>query len=273
MVARAYLREIHPLKSVMSALSTETVTHVHHWTDSLFSFRTTRGPGLRFESGQFVMIGLEVNGKPLLRAYSVVSAPYEEELEFLSIKVANGPLTSRLQHIKVGEPVLVGRKAVGTLLLGNLRPGRNLYLIGTGTGLAPFMSLIKDPAVYEQFQKVILVHGVREVKELAYSEQIQAELPVHELIGEMLKEQLIYYPTVTREPFRNRGRITDIIENGRLAEDAGLPQIDPARDGVMLCGSPQMLADMVAILKARGFDEGNSSTPGSYVIEKAFVEK
>jgi ferredoxin/flavodoxin---NADP+ reductase len=257
----------------MSALSTETVTHVHHWTDSLFTFRTTRGPGLRFENGQFVMIGLMVEGKPLLRAYSVVSANYEEELEFLSIKVANGPLTSRLQHVKVGEQVLVGRKAVGTLLLDNLRPGRNLYLIGTGTGLAPFMSLIKDPGVYERFGKVVLVHGVRETKELAYSEDIQKALPAHELIGEMLKEQLIYYPTVTREPFRNRGRITDLVESGRLFEDVGLPMLDATEDRVMLCGSPQMLADMVAILKARGFDEGNSSTPGSYVIEKAFVEK
>jgi ferredoxin/flavodoxin---NADP+ reductase len=257
----------------MSALSTETVTHVHHWTDTLFSFRTTRGPGLRYENGQFVMIGLMVDGKPLLRAYSVVSANYEEQLEFLSIKVANGPLTSRLQHIKVGEQVLVGRKATGTLLLDNLRPGRNLYLIGTGTGLAPFMSLIKDPAAYERFGKVVLAHGVREIAELAYSEEIQRTLPDHELIGEMLKDQLIYYPTVTREPFRNRGRITDIIENGRLFSDTGLPPLDPEHDRVMLCGSPQMLADMVVILKARGFDEGNSSTPGSYVIEKAFVEK
>jgi ferredoxin--NADP+ reductase len=257
----------------MSALSTETVTHVHHWTDSLFTFRTTRGPGLRFESGQFVMIGLMVDGKPLLRAYSVVSANYEEELEFLSIKVANGPLTSRLQHVKVGEQVLVGRKAVGTLLLDNLRPGRNLYLIGTGTGLAPFMSLIKDPVAYERFRKVVLVHGVREIKELAYSEDIQKALPAHELVGEMLKDQLIYYPTVTREPFRNRGRITDLIESGRLFTDIGLASLDPSQDGIMLCGSPQMLADMTALVKARGFDEGNSSRPGGYVVEKAFVEK
>jgi ferredoxin--NADP+ reductase len=257
----------------MSALSTETVTHVHHWTDTLFSFRTTRGPGLRFESGQFVMIGLMVDGKPLLRAYSVVSANYEEELEFFSIKVANGPLTSRLQHIREGDTVLVGRKATGTLLLDNLRPGRNLYLVGTGTGLAPFMSIIKDPTAYERFGKVVLVHGVREVAELAYSEDIQRTLPEHELIGEMLKEQLIYYPTVTREPFRNRGRITEIIENGRLFADIGLPPLDPAQDGVMLCGSPQMLTDMVVILKTRGLVEGNSSKPGSYVIEKAFVEK
>ncbi len=257
----------------MSALSTETVTHVHHWTDSLFSFRTTRGPGLRFESGQFVMIGLMIDGKPLLRAYSIASAPYDEELEFLSIKVANGPLTSRLRDIREGDQIVVGRKAVGTLLLDNLTPGRNLYLIGTGTGLAPFLSLIKDPAAYERYEKVILVHGVREVAELAYSEEIERELPQHELIGEMIAAQLIYYPTVTREPFRNRGRITDLIETGRIFEDIGLPVLDPAHDRVMLCGSPQMLTDMTAILKARGFEEGNSSTPGTYVIEKAFVEK
>ena len=257
----------------MSALSTETVTHVHHWTDSLFSFRTTRGPGLRFESGQFVMIGLMIDGKPLLRAYSIASASYDEELEFLSIKVANGPLTSRLRNLKEGDEIVVGRKATGTLLIDNLLPGRNLYLVGTGTGLAPFLSIIKDPTAYERFGKVVLVHGVREVNELAYSEEIQRELPKHELIGDMIASQLIYYPTVTREPFRNRGRITEVIENGRLFADTALPPLDPTHDRVMLCGSPQMLADMVVMLKERRFDEGNSAKPGSYVIEKAFVEK
>ncbi|MCZ8375530.1 MAG: ferredoxin--NADP reductase [Beijerinckiaceae bacterium] len=257
----------------MSAFNTETVTHVHHWTDRLFSFRTTRNPAFRYENGQFVMIGLPVNGKPLLRAYSVVSPNYEEELEFLSIKVPDGPLTSRLQHIKVGEEIIVGRKATGTLLANNLLPGRNLYLIGTGTGLAPFMSLIRDPDVYERFAKVVLVHGVREVAELAYAEEIERALPNHELIGEQIAGQLIYYPTVTREPFRNRGRITDLVETGRIFADIGLPAWDPELDRVMLCGSPQMLADMVALLEKGGFSEGNSSKPGSYVIEKAFVEK
>ncbi|MCZ8182682.1 MAG: ferredoxin--NADP reductase [Beijerinckiaceae bacterium] len=257
----------------MSAFNTETVTHVHHWTDRLFSFRTTRNPAFRYENGQFVMIGLPVNGKPLLRAYSVVSPNYEEELEFLSIKVPDGPLTSRLQHIKVGEEIIVGRKATGTLLANNLLPGRNLYLIGTGTGLAPFMSLIRDPDVYERFAKVVLVHGVREVAELAYAEEIERDLPNHELLGEQIAGQLVYYPTVTREPFRNRGRITDLVETGRIFSDIGLPSWDPAQDRVMLCGSPQMLADMVALLEKSGFSEGNSSKPGSYVIEKAFVEK
>lgn len=257
----------------MSAFNTETVTHVHHWTDRLFSFRTTRNPAFRYENGQFVMIGLPVNGKPLLRAYSVVSPNYEEELEFLSIKVPDGPLTSRLQHIQVGEEIIVGRKATGTLLANNLLPGRNLYLIGTGTGLAPFMSLIRDPDVYERFEKVVLVHGVREVAELAYAEQIERELPNHELLGEQIAGQLVYYPTVTREPFRNRGRITDLVETGRIFSDIGLPAWDPAKDRAMLCGSPQMLADMVALLEKSGFSEGSSSRPGSYVIEKAFVEK
>lgn len=257
----------------MSAFNTETVTHVHHWTDRLFSFRTTRNPAFRYENGQFVMIGLPVNGKPLLRAYSVVSPNYEEELEFLSIKVPDGPLTSRLQHIQVGEEIIVGRKATGTLLANNLLPGRNLYLIGTGTGLAPFMSLIRDPDIYERFEKVVLVHGVREVAELAYGEQIEREMPNHELLGEQIAAQLVYYPTVTREPFRNRGRITDLVETGRIFSDIGLPAWDPAKDRAMLCGSPQMLADMVALLEKSGFSEGNSSRPGSYVIEKAFVEK
>jgi ferredoxin--NADP+ reductase len=257
----------------MSALQIETVTHVHHWTDTLFTFRTTRQPGFRFLNGQFVMIGLMIGGKPLLRAYSLVSPNYEEELEFLSIKVANGPLTSQLQHVTPGAEVLVGRKATGTLLADNLRPGRNLYLIGTGTGLAPFMSLVRDPDVYERFERVVLVHGVRQVAELAYAEQIERDLPKHEWLGEQIGRQLLYYPTVTREPFRNRGRITDLTDSGTLFEDLGLPVWDQAEDRVMLCGSPQMLTDMTAQLLRAGFEEGSSSTPGSFVIEKAFVEK
>lgn len=257
----------------MSAFNSETVTYVHHWTDRLFSFRTTRNSGFRYENGQFVMIGLTVDGKPLLRAYSVVSPNYEEELEFLSIKVPDGPLTSRLQHIKVGDEIILGRKATGTLLANNLLPGRNLYLVGTGTGLAPFMSLIRDPDVYERFEKVVLIHGVRQVAELAYADLIENELPRHELLGEQIASQLIYYPTVTREPFRHQGRITDLSESGQFFADIGLPVWEPAHDRVMLCGSPQLLTDMVGILQRRGFTEGNSSTPGSYVIEKAFVEK
>jgi len=257
----------------MSAFSTETVTSVHHWTDTLFSFRVTRGSGFRYRNGQFVMLGLPEDGKPLLRAYSVVSPNYDEELEFLSIKVENGPLTSKLKNIQPGDPILIGRKATGTLVADYLLNGRNLYLVGTGTGLAPFMSLIRDPEVYERFEKVILLHGVREVAELAYAEMIAEELPRHELVGEQAAAQLIYYPTLTREPFRNQGRITDLIESGQLFAELALPAWDSAQDRVMLCGSPQMLKDMAELLARAGFTEGNSANPGSYVIEKAFVEK
>lgn len=257
----------------MSNLNTEQVLSVHHWTESLFSFTTTRDPAFRFRNGEFVMIGLKVNEKPLLRAYSIVSANYEDKLEFFSIKVQDGPLTSRLQHLKVGDAIIVGRKPTGTLVLDNLKNGRNLYLIGTGTGLAPFISLIKDPETYERFERVVLVHGCRHVNELAYGEFITAALPRDELVGELIREQLIYYPTVTREPFRNRGRVTDLITSGKLFEDTGLPPLDRAHDRVMLCGSPQMLADVRTILDDGGFVEGNHGEAGEFVVEKAFVEK
>ncbi len=251
----------------------EQVLSVHHWTDTLFSFTTTRDPGFRFRSGQFVMIGLQVEGKPLLRAYSVASAFYAEHLEFFSIKVQNGPLTSRLQHLKVGDTVLVGRKPTGTLVLDNLRDGRNLYLLATGTGLAPFLSTIRDPETYERFDKVIVTHGVRTVAELAYRELIENELPNDELLGEYIKPKLVYYPTVTREPFRNQGRLTDLITSGKLFTDLGLPAFDKAQDRVMLCGNPGIIADVPKYLESIGFEEGNTGEPGDYVIEKAFVEK
>jgi ferredoxin--NADP+ reductase len=257
----------------MSALFEEEVLSVHHWTDRLFSFRTTRSPSFRYENGQFTMIGLAVEGKPLLRAYSLVSPNYADELEFLSIKVPDGPLTSKLQHIQVGDKILVGRKPTGTLLVDNLLPGRNLYLLGTGTGLAPFMSLVKDPAVYERFARVVLVHGCRFAAELAYAEAIEQTLPQDELIGEEVRAKLLYYPTVTREDFRNRGRITHLLGSGRIAADLGLPPLDAAEDRVMICGSPAFLSDITALLKGLSFSEGNSSEPGSYVIEKAFVER
>jgi len=258
----------------MSNLGTERVLHVHHWNETLFSFRTTRDPALRFRNGHFVMIGLPVNGKPLLRAYSVASANHEEHLEFLSIKVPDGPLTSRLQHLKVGDEIIVGRKPVGTLVIDDLKPGQHLYMLATGTGLAPFMSLIKDPEVYERFEKVVLVHGVRTVTELAYSEFIQRELPAHEFLGEMLRDKLVYYPTVTREPFRNRGRLTDLLETGKLAQDIGLPPLDPALDRAMICGNQAMLDDCCQLLDARGFQiSPRQGEQGDYVIERAFVEK
>ncbi len=259
--------------SALKGVTAEQVLSVHHWTDRLFSFTCTRAPTLRFENGQFAMIGLEVDGKPLLRAYSMASANYEEQLEFLSIKVPDGPLTSRLQHVKVGDTVLVGRKPTGTLLLGNMLPGRNLYFLSTGTGLAPFMSLVKDPEAYERFDKVVLVHGTRLVDELAYTQYISADLAEHEFLGEYVRDKLMYYPTVTREPFRNQGRIPDLIRSGKLFSDLGLPPLDPELDRVMICGSEQMLADTKALLDSMSMKEGSSNDPGAYVIEKAFAEK
>ncbi len=258
----------------MSTISTEKVISVHHWNDTLFTFTCTRDAGLRFENGHFVMIGLEVNGRPLMRAYSIASANYEESLEFFSIKVPNGPLTSRLQHLKVGDPILVSRKPTGTLVIHDLKPGKNLFLFGTGTGLAPFMSIIKDPETYEHFEKVILFHGVRFVNELAYADYIQEELPKNEFFGDVIRDKLIYYPSVTREDFRNQGRLTDLIETGKMCEDLGLPPLNPETDRAMLCGSPSMLKDTCALLDARGFKVSpRIGEPGDYVIERAFVEK
>ncbi len=257
----------------MSQVNEEQVLSVRHWNDTLFSFTTTRNSGFRFRNGHFVMIGLEVGGRPLLRAFSVVSANYEDHLEFFSIKIPDGALTSRLQHIEAGQPILVGRKPTGTLIIDNLVDGKRLYLLATGTGLAPFMSIIRDPATYERFEHVIIAHGVRRVSDLGYRDTIENELPQHELIGEQVKKQLLYYPTVTREPFRNQGRVTDLLDSGKLAADLGLPPLNPEHDRVMICGSPGMLNDVVATMDARGFDEGNSDQPGRYVIERAFVEK
>ncbi|MDT7836228.1 ferredoxin--NADP reductase [Aquabacterium sp. OR-4] len=257
----------------MSAFLEEKVLTVHHWTDRLFSFTTTRDPALRFSNGHFTMIGLRVNGKPLLRAYSVASANYEETLEFLSIKVQDGPLTSKLQHIQPGDTLIVGKKPTGTLVVDYLLPAKRLYLLSSGTGLAPFMSIIRDPETYERFEEVILVHGVREVKELAYHDYITQELPQHEFLGEMVSKQLKYYPTVTREPFKNQGRSTDLISSGKLFSDLGVPPLSPAEDRVMICGSPGLLKDLKVLLEQRGFKEGNTSTPGDYVVERAFVEQ
>ena len=257
----------------MSAFLEEKVLSVHHWTDRLFSFTTTRDQALRFSNGHFTMIGLRGdNGKPLLRAYSIASANYEEHLEFLSIKVQDGPLTSKLQHIQVGDTIVVGQKPTGTLLIDYLTPAKRLYLIGTGTGLAPFMSIIRDPDTYERFEQVVLLHGVREVKELAYHDYITKELPQNEFLGEMVSKQLLYYPTVTREAFEHQGRVTDLLVNGKISSDLGIPALNAAEDRVMICGSPEMLRDLKALCEKRGFVEGNTSTPGQFVIERAFVE-
>lgn len=257
----------------MAAFNTERVLSVHHWNDTLFSFKTTRDPSLRFHNGHFVMIGLEVDGRPLMRAYSIASANYEEHLEFLSIKVQHGPLTSRLQHLKENDALLVSRKPVGTLMLDDLFPGKNLYLLGTGTGLAPFMSIIKDPVVYERFEKIVLVHGVRQVSEFAYKDFISEDLHQHEYLGDAVREKLIYYPTATREPFRNQGRLTDLISSGKLFTDIGLPPFNPEHDRVMLCGSPQMLKDTAHFLDAKGFvASSHTGHAAHYVIERAFAE-
>lgn len=257
----------------MSSIGQETILSVRHWNDTLFSFTATRDPGLRFHNGHFVMIGLETEGKPLMRAYSIVSANYEEHLEFFSIKVQDGPLTSKLQHLKPGDKLMVSRKPTGTLIMDNLLPGKTLYMLATGTGLAPFMSIIKDPEVYERYDNVVLCHGVREVSELAYAEYISSEIHDNEFFGAEARKKLIYYPTVTREAYRNQGRLTDLIENGKLASDIGLPPLNADTDRVMICGSPSMIKDLVAILEARGFTESRHGHQAHYVIERAFVEK
>jgi ferredoxin--NADP+ reductase len=258
----------------MSNFNRETVISVHHWNDSLFTFRTTRDPGLRFINGQFVTIGLEVNGRPLMRAYSVASANYEEHLEFFSIKVQDGPLTSRLQHLQPGDQLLVSRKPTGTLVLRDLHPGKRLFLFATGTGLAPFMSLIHDPETYERFEQIILIHGVRWTSELAYHDYIENDLKEHEYLGEEIRDKLIYYPTVTREPFRNEGRQTDLIMSGKLFADLGIAPLDPATDRGMICGSPAMLKEISAMLDGFGFRiSKHIGEMGDYVIERAFVEQ
>lgn len=256
----------------MATLMREAVTEVHHWTDNLFSFKTTRDQGFRFKNGHFTMIGLEGDGKPLLRAYSLASANHEDELEFFSIKVADGPLTSQLQNIQVGDEVLVNSKATGTLIQDHLLPGKNLYLIATGTGLAPFLSIIRDPEIYEHYDKVILTHGCRTIKELAYQDLITEHLPNHEYLGEYVRDKLIYYPTVTREKFTNNGRLTDLLRIGKLPRDIGLEPINPEHDRFMVCGSPSMLKDVCGLLDGLGFQESRHGKQAHYVIERAFVE-
>lgn len=257
----------------MTRLVTETVTDVQHWNDTLFSFRTTRNPAFRFENGHFTMLGIEHEGRPLLRAYSIASANHEDELEFFSIKVADGALTSRLQHLQPGDAVFVSQKPTGTLLLDHVQPGKRLFLVGTGTGLAPFISLIKDPELYARFDEVVLVHGVRYRSELAYQRMIEEELPAHEYLGEAVRQQLRYYPTVTREPAIYTGRVTELMSGGKLYADLGLAGPNPAEDRYMLCGSPSMLADSTAILDGWGLTESRGGYHGEYVIERAFVER
>ncbi|MFO0665744.1 MAG: ferredoxin--NADP reductase [Polyangiaceae bacterium] len=257
---------------IPATFTAERVTHVHHWTDSLMSLRCTRSAALRFEAGQFAMMGLMVDGRPLVRAYSIASAPWDEELEFFSIKIQHGPLTSRLQHVVPGDTLVVAKKLTGTLTITNLEPGGTLWLLGTGTGLAPFLSILQSPETYERYDRVVLSHTVRRVADLAYREVLEA-LPKHEWLGELIAEKFTYYPAVTREPFPVQDRITKLVETGRIFEELKLPELHPSRDRVMLCGSEAMNADCRAMLEWRGFTEGSTGERGTYVLEKAFVDK
>jgi ferredoxin--NADP+ reductase len=257
----------------MSAFNEERVLSVQHFTDRLFTFTTTRDRSLRFSNGHFTMIGLQIGDKRLLRAYSIVSANYEEHLEFFSIKVPNGPLTSHLQHIEVGDTIIVGRKPTGTLVTDYLLPGERLFMLSTGTGLAPFLSIIRDPETYEKFSQIVLVHGVRQVDELAYHDLLVDHLPKHEFLGELVTSKLRYYPTVTRQPYRNMGRVTELLENGKLFSDLEMAPLQSDSDRVMVCGGPGMLRDLKRMLEERGFREGNTSIAGDFVIERAFAEQ
>ena len=250
----------------------QIVTAVTHWTDRLFSFRVTRPRSLRFRSGEFVMIGLlGETGKPLLRAYSIASPAWDDELEFYSIKVPDGPLTSRLQHIKIGDEIILRPKPVGTLVHDALLPGKRIYFLATGTGFAPFASLLREPETYEKYDQVIMMHTCREVAELDYGRQLVQSLADDPLIGEMVAGKLLYYPTTTREPFAQMGRVTDNLASGKVFADLGLPQMSPAEDRAMVCGSLAFNHDVKAILEGFGLVEGANSDPQHFVIEKAFV--
>ncbi|MEX0924070.1 MAG: ferredoxin--NADP reductase [Rhodovibrionaceae bacterium] len=257
-----------PLRTPQGA----AVTAVTHWTDHLFSFRVERPQSFRFRSGEFVMIGLPgEDGRPLLRAYSIASPCWEDELEFFSIKVPDGPLTSRLQNIAPGDRIILKTKPTGTLILDALSPARRLYLFSTGTGIAPFTSLIRDPETYDRFDEIILTHTCRTVRELAYGEKVVAEFRADPLLGSEVSEQLSHYTTVTQEDYARPGRITDLIASGKLFADLGRPPLDPATDRVMICGSMGLNNDLRALIEAAGFTEGANNRPAEYVLEKAFV--
>ncbi len=253
-------------------LTSETVTSVHHWDDYLFSFRLTRPPSFRFNAGEFVMLGLMNGEKPLLRAYSMASPTWDEEVEFLSIKVADGPLTSRLQKIVPGDQVLLGKKPTGSLVADALLPGKRLFMLCTGTGLAPFMSVAREPEIYDRFEQLVVVHSVRQVVDLAYREVLEARLADDPLVGEEAATRLHYVPTVTRDEFHTKGRIGDVMESGKMFEGLhGPAKFDPETDRIMMCGSMAMIRDFAARFEAMGFIEGAHSHPGHYVIERAFV--
>ena len=258
--------------AIPSNLYAETVTSVTHWDEFLFSFRMTRPAGFRFNAGEFAMIGLMNGEKPLLRAYSMASPTWDDELEFLSIKVPDGPLTSRLQKIVPGDTVLIGKKPTGTLVADALLPGKRLFMLSTGTGLAPFMSVAREPDMYDRFDQLVIVHSTRRVIDLAYREMLEARLADDPLVSDRAAEQFFYVPTVTRDTFRNEGRIGDLIESGKLFEGIeGAANFDPETDRVMMCGSMEMIKDFSARFDSLGFTQGAHSHPGHYVIERAFV--
>ncbi len=266
----AELGRDHPATGALA--DAQTVTSVTHWTDRLFSFRITRPASLRFRSGEFVMIGLPGdNGKPILRAYSIASPVWDEELEFYSIKVPNGPLTSRLANIRVGDAIILRPKPTGTLVLDALIPGKRLYLLATGTGIAPFASLLRDPETYEKFDQVVLTHTCRERTDLAYGEELMERIARDPLVGEASAGRLTYYPTTTQEPSRNTGRITERIASGKLFEDLGVPAWSAQGDRVMICGSMGFNLDVKALAQTAGLEEGSNARPGTFVLEKAFV--
>lgn len=254
------------------ALLKEKVISIHHWTDKTFSFKTTRNRTFRFKNGEFAMIGLEIDNKPLLRAYSVASPNHEDHLEFLSIKVPNGPLTSKLQSIKIKDDIIVNSKCTGTLVCDYLLPGRNLYLFSTGTGLAPFMSIIRDPETFEKFEKIILTHTVRTSEELAYKDELE-NLNNHTIYKEITKGNFIYFNTVTRENWPRKGRITDWIREDKLWPEIKTAKFDSKNDRVMICGSEEMTNEIKNIFIEKGCNEGSTKVQGEFVIEKAFAEK
>src|SRR5690554_1447718 len=249
----------------------EKVVSVRHYTDRLFSFRITRPQTFRFRSGEFVMIGLPNAEKPVFRAYSVASPAWDDELEFYSIKVQDGPLTQHLQKIQPGDTVLMRPKPTGTLVLDALTPGKRLWMISTGTGLAPFASLMRDPETYEKFEDVILTHTCRDVGELTYGEELARNLIEDPLIGELARDRFIHYATATREPYARTGRITTLIESGKLFSDLGVPPFDPAVDRVMICGSMDMIRDVKVLVESFGLTEGANNKPAEFVVERAFV--
>lgn len=261
----------HQTSPLPKSVTEESVVAVQHWTDQLFSIRLSRPASFRFRSGEFVMLGLQIDGKPLLRAYSIASPAWDEELDFYSIKVQDGPLTSRLQNIVPGDRVLLGRKPTGTLVLDALLPGRRLFMLSTGTGVAPFASLLRDPETYEKFDSVILTETCRKVSDLAYGAQMVASLRDDPLVGETAPDKLCHYQSATREDFRHTGRITDLITSNRIFDDLDISHFDPEVDRIMICGSMEMIADTRRIVESAGFIEGSNAAPGGFVVEKAFA--